>query len=219
MMYTWNMTRTTVPLITGETYHIFNRGVDKRNIFSDKVDYYRFYNCLVLFNAVHQVGSIFELRWKSDWITNQSPLVEVNAYCLLNNHYHLLLTQVVDGGISEFMKRLGGGYTSYFNERNKRSGSLFQGKYKRVLCESNEQLLYLASYVNLNNIVHSRNEYFMSSYDTYTGKSNESFVKTDIILDQYKSIAQFIKDAVGITQQIADKRKSDKIWIDKTLLE
>ena len=134
MMYTWNMTRTTVPLITGETYHIFNRGVDKRSIFSDKLDYYRFYNSLILFNTVKQSGSIFELRWKNGWIREQSPLVDINAYCLLNNHYHLLLTQVVDGGISEFMKRLGGGYTSYFNERNKRSGSLFQGKYKRVLC-------------------------------------------------------------------------------------
>ena len=213
------MARTTSPLITGETYHIFNRGVDKRSIFSDKVDYYRFYNSLILFNAVKQAGSIFELQWRKEWIKEQSPLVEINAYCLLNNHYHLLLTQVVDGGISEFMKRLGGGYTSYFNERHVRSGSLFQGKYKRVLCESNKQLLYLAAYVNLNNIVHSRTDYFMSSYQSYIGTRQESFVKKDFILDQYKNISQFTKDAEGIVQQIVNKRKSNKTYTDRALLE
>ncbi len=203
------MPRANINLVVGETYHIFNRGVDKRKIFNDKVDFHRFHQSLVAFNSVAQTGSIFELQWRKDWVSKQKPLVAINAYCLLSNHFHLILTQLAEGGISEFMKRLSGGYTSYFNERNKRSGSLFQGTYKRVHCNTNGQLLYLAAYVNLNNIVHDRHEYFLSSYDSYVGKRQEPFIKSDLILGQYKNVQTFISDAQGLVLQISKKRKVD----------
>ena len=67
-------------------------------------------------------------------------LVQIICYCLNPNHYHLLLKEIKDGGISEFMKRVGGGYTWYFNNKHKRSGTLFQGRFKSVHIKSNEQL-------------------------------------------------------------------------------
>ena len=213
------MPRKIVPLITGETYHIFNRGVDKRSIFSDKVDFFRFHKSLQLFNAENKSGSIFELSFDEDWINTQKPLVDIHAYCLLNNHFHLLLTQVVDNGISEFMKRIGGGYTSYFNERFNRSGSLFQGTFKRVHCESNEQLLYLASYINLNNKVHNRDGYSLSSFDVYTGKRIEKFIKTSLILKQYKSPNAFVHISEKTVSNIAVRRKADKEFNKATFLE
>ena len=213
------MPRKNVPTVVGETYHIFNRGVDKRIVFNDKVDYHRFHQSLVSFNTVTHTGSIFELQWRKDWINEQDPLVKIHAYCILNNHYHLLLTQLVEGGISEFMKRLSGGYTLYFNERNKRSGILFQGKYKKVHCQSNEQLLYLAAYVNLNNKVHDRNDYFLSSFDTYLGQRQESFVKSDLILSQYKNIKSFETNTRELIAKIAEKRKIDANYNRSILFE
>lgn len=213
------MARKVIPLVTGETYHIYNRGVDKRIVFNDKVDFFRFHQSMQLFNSLEQSGSIYELCWKEDWIDNQIPLVRIHAYCLLNNHFHLLLTQVTDGGISEFMKRLGGGYTSYFNERHERSGALFQGKFKRVHCSSNEKLLHLATYINLNNKVHSRGEYYLSSFDAYLGKREESFVYTDLVLGQYKNIRSFERDSIATTAEISRQRTKDKEYEKGDLLE
>ncbi len=145
------MPRIVVTPKTNEIYHVFKRGVDKRDIFLDKFDYIRFYQTLDLFNSVEPVVNYSQA--KHSQIENR--LVEIQAYSLLPNHYHLLVKQLVDGGISEFMKRVGGGYTNYFNEKNKRSGSLFQGVFKRVHIETDEQYNYLFAYVNENHFVHN----------------------------------------------------------------
>src|SRR3989344_1590990 len=213
------MSRSVTPLVTGETYHIMNRGVDKRSIFLDKGDYFRFHTGIQSFNAVEKTGSIFELNFKDDWLSKQEPLVAVHAYCLLRNHFHLIVTQLIDGGISEFMKRVSGGFTSYFNERYDRSGALFQGRFKRVHCETNEQLLYLAAYVNLNNIVHDRSEYCLSSVDAYLGKRDEPFVSRTIILDQHSSPQAFLENANHTVTGIRDKRNLDKKYKSASLLE
>src|SRR3989344_6813463 len=112
--------------VTGEFYHIYNRGVDKRNVFSDATDLDRFLKSTVEFNVVEPVGSLFELSFvKENKKKSNKRLVDMVCYCLNPNHYHFILRQKIDGGISEYMKRLGG-YTKYFNIRYKRNGSLFQ---------------------------------------------------------------------------------------------
>ncbi|MEI7709105.1 MAG: transposase [bacterium] len=137
-----------VPLATGEIYHIFNRGVDKRKIFSDQKDLDRFFESILEFNNIEPIGSLFEKSFQKDKI--KKPLVEFVAYNILPNHFHFVLKQVSENGISEFMKRLLGGYTWYFNHRQKRSGSLFQGTFKSKHIDSNEYLLHVSVYVNLN---------------------------------------------------------------------
>lgn len=151
------MPRKIVPLITGETYHIYNRGVDKRPVFLNKQNYLRFYTSLNYFNTKKPINSIRDIA-KDVEITSADKLVQIKAYCLLPNHYHLLLEQLTDGGISEFMKRVGGGYTLYFNEKKKRSGALFQGTYKRVHVNTDEYYNYLFAYINENHSVHNINE-------------------------------------------------------------
>lgn len=93
---------------TYEYYHVYNRGVDKRVIFQNIQDLNRFIKSMVKFNTIKPVGSLFRLG-KID-ITDKptEPLVEIVAFCLNPNHFHIILKQVVDGGISEFMKRLSG---------------------------------------------------------------------------------------------------------------
>ena len=141
-----------VNLVQGEHYHVYNRGVDKRKIFSDKSDLIRFFQSMREFNTENPIGSLYENQFvKKKLGDSSSKLVQFVAYCLNPNHYHFILTPLVDKGIEKFMQRLGTGYTMYFNEKDKRSGSLFQGKFKSKHIHSNEYLLRVSAYVNLNN--------------------------------------------------------------------
>lgn len=181
--------------ITDELYHIFNRGTDKRVVFVDEEDYERFLLSMKEFNAIKPVYSLYfkskmdaARRSKID-VQPLPALVEVIAYCLNPNHFHFILKQKEENGIPEFMKRLSGGYTRYFNEKHKRSGSLFQGRYKAVHVESNEQLLHLSAYVNLNYEIHNfgkSGSWSFSSFKAYTGEKEGLLCEPDIILSQFK---------------------------------
>jgi len=199
---------------TGEFYHIYNRGVDKRDIFSDEVDLSRFFQSMELFNTVQPIGSIYEKKFSDNRFgrpTSKSDgLVEFICFCLNPNHFHFILKQVIDGGISEFMKRLGGGYTKYFNERNKRTGALFQGRFKSIHVDSNDYLLHLSAYVNLNNRVHRFGrptpKLTKSSWDEYNGRSNGGFCEKDIILDQFGGINEYKIYAESSLEDILQRR-------------
>ncbi|MDO8474236.1 MAG: transposase [bacterium] len=82
---------------------------------------------------------------------SREPLVRIMAYCLMGNHYHLISEEIQEGGITKFMHKLGVGYANYFNNKHKRVGSLFQGRFKNVLVETDQQLLYLLVYINVLN--------------------------------------------------------------------
>ena len=118
-------------LITGEYYHIYNRGVDKRDVFLNRKDLERFIESMREFNRTETIISLANLRKsKSDQIAPEAlfvsvkPLVSFVTYCLNPNHFHFVLKQLVDGGIAKFMQKLQAGYTSYFNLKNSRTGSL-----------------------------------------------------------------------------------------------
>lgn len=196
-----------VPLITGETYHVYNRGVDKRVVFQDKHDYLRFYQSLDLFNTKEPTIN-FRLA-KSLYNKNESlcRLVEIQAYSLLDNHYHLLVTQLIDGGLSEFMLRIGTGYTSYFNEKYNRSGALFQGRYKRVHVSTDEQYQYLFAYVNENHYVHNINierQICHSSSLHYQGLTRSRVVKLPV--DAYD-----VKSNIELAKGIYERRKGSTL--------
>lgn len=131
-------------------YHIYNRGVDKREIFGSDEDRQRFLACLQYFNNIDQARSDEIYNTKNDTMPQQDKLVEILAFVLMPNHYHLLLKPLVEDGVSEFMRKLGVGYTHYFNIKNERSGALFQGKYKFVRIEDDEQLNYIPFYIHFN---------------------------------------------------------------------
>lgn len=201
----------------GEYYHIFNRGVDKRKIFSDKYDLQRFFQSMKEFNTVEPIGSIYESSFEKDKHQLGSPtskLVGFVCYCLNLNHYHFILEQIHEKGIEKFMHRLGTGYTKYFNIKHKRSGSLFQGRFKSVHISSNEQLLYVSSYVNLNFKVHQlgspTSKLEKSSWDEYVGENNENFCKKDIILDQFKNKNEYKKYAFESLELILENKKRKK---------
>ncbi|MBI2065477.1 MAG: transposase [Candidatus Zambryskibacteria bacterium] len=178
-----------VALVENEFYHIYNRGVDKRAIFSDKYDLQRFFQSI--FNTIKPIGSIFEKSFnKNRKRLLDSPLVQFIAYCLNPNHFHFILTQLEERGIEKFMHRLGTGYTMYFNEKYMRNGALFQGRFKANHINSNEYLLHASAYVNLNNKVHKYGDgaLMKSSWKEYTdAKGDFGFCNKDLTLGQFKN--------------------------------
>lgn len=145
------------PFITGEYYHIYNRGIDKRVIFKLRKDYERFIMLLYLANSedsfrldniLNKQGKIFDEILA---IERGDPIVSIGAWCLMTNHFHLLLKQEVDGGITKFMRKLGTGYSMYFNIRHERSGALFGGLFKsRLIGTDDNYMKQLLGYIHLN---------------------------------------------------------------------
>src|SRR3989344_9600333 len=178
----------------GEFYHVYNRGVEKRDVFSSLSDLERFLKSIVAFNTIEPIGSIHENAFNKKVLRRKAntQLVNIICYCLNPNHYHFIMQQKSDGGISEFMKRLGGGYTKYFNLKYKRSGVLFQGVFKSKHVDSNEYLLRASAYVNLNNRVHRLgHETSKSSWQEYIGDSKQHICNTDIVLKQFNNRKEY----------------------------
>ncbi len=191
----------------GEYYHVFNRGVDKRTIFANKNQQDFFFHKLSDLNTTD--SSILARNIRNSKYGSPSmdaeKLVSIVAYCLLPNHFHLLLKQNVEQGISQFMQRLGTSYTRYFNQQEKRSGSLFQGKFKAKHLDGDFALPTLSAYVNLNYKHHKINpekNLVKSSLPEYLGASFETGICEQIEinaiiqesggLDSYK---EYIKQA------------------------
>ena len=140
-----------INLIEGEYYHIYNRGNSKQKIFKDRNDYQRFLKLLYLSNS-EQSFTIRDVGKEVYSFDRKKPLVGIGAYCLMPNHFHILITQLNDGGISKFMQKLTTGYSMYYNQKYKRTGTLFEGKFKSEYANKDNYLKYLFSYIHLNPI-------------------------------------------------------------------
>lgn len=197
------MPRKIIPLVSGEVYHVFNRGVDKREIFHDKNDYIRFYQSMYLFNTIEPVLNFSHaLTLVSD--ESKEKLVRVHAFSLLPNHYHLLIEQLSENGISEIIKRVSGGFTSYFNEKYDRTGALFQGRFKRVHITTDEQYRYVFAYVNENHIVHMiqhPNDICYSSSSYFQGNNHSKLIDLKM---PYNA-----KEAQALAKDIYRRRQGD----------
>lgn len=178
----------------GQFYHVYNRGVDKRQIFMESRESLRFLDCVREFNTVKPIDSLYVHSFRSpdQRVGYDKKLVRVIAYCLNPNHFHLLLQQVAKGGVSEFMKRLGGGYTNFFNEKHNRSGALLQGRYKVKHIKSSDYMLHVSAYVNLNDKVHKLNSSVIRSSWSEYANGAEGLCHTKFVLDQFRNKKEYI---------------------------
>ena len=207
---------------TNETfYHVYNRGVDKRKIFNNQQDVQRFLDCMDEFNTTSLAGSLYENSFISEeWKAKRKlkRLVNIVAFCLNPNHFHFILEQVAENGISQFMKRLSGGYAWYFNNRYKRNGALFQGPFKAKIVDSNEYLLHLSAYVNLNFKVHQLGDQVAklakSSWDEYLTNQGIRICKSGIILKQFESRDEYKKFALDTLPTLIEKKEKDRELAD-----
>ena len=133
-----------------DLYHVLNRGIDGRDLFLDSQDYTRFVHDLYEFN---DTAPAFEFARRNVGPRRshiRKRLVEIHGWVLMKNHYHLLISELIEGGLVRFMTKVNVGYAKYYNERYARKGHLFQGKTKRVLIERESHFLYILHYVHLN---------------------------------------------------------------------
>lgn len=195
-----------------EYYHIYNRGVEKRDIFCDERDLFRFLQSIDEFNDREAIGSLYENSFRKEnkqlggRTSKSERLVEIVAYCLNPNHFHLIVKQVSDKGVEKFMQRLGTGYTMYFNRRYQRSGGLFQGKFKSIHIDTNEYFLRLSVYVNLNNKVHRLGgRSFKSSWSEYMS-GRFGIVHPEVILSQFKDSKEYEEFSQKVLEDILTRR-------------
>ncbi|MEK7575906.1 MAG: hypothetical protein AAB491_02360 [Patescibacteria group bacterium] len=138
----------------GDIFHILNRGVEKRKIFLDSKDYYRFLHNLEDFNDKDLTILPYNIRRSAmrKPKVKREKLVDILCWCLMPNHYHILVQEIIDGGSSIFSKKLTSGYTQYFNLKNERSGVLFQGRSKIILLKKDEHFIHIPYYIFSNPI-------------------------------------------------------------------
>src|SRR3989344_1460391 len=208
--------------ISGGIYHIYNCGVEKRDIFMDNQDYKVFLRFLkdILtppLDSKH-ISKDFTLKGSTFKGIPRQPLnlykqIELLSYCLMPNHFHLLIKQNSEKVIKQFMHSLSTRYSMYFNKKYKRVGSLFQGIYKAILVMEENYLLHLSRYIHLNPLKYTQdltNTY--SSYSEYLGKRKTNWLNTEIILSYFGSDLINKKD-ISSYKEFVEKFKDDSTSI------
>jgi putative transposase len=214
-----------------ELWHIINRGVEGRNLFLDTQDYARFVHNLYEFNDSAPADNLWRLFDPSGMKDLVNPsfrkprklLVDIHGWVLMKNHYHLLISEHVENGVSLFLRKLNVGYSNYFNARYGRHGTLFQGRTKKILIERDPHFLYILHYLhlnpldyfdgaeewrlrnksvikNVNDALEYLNSYRWSSYLDYVGEKNFPSVITkdlfkDALGDYHLSLREYLCDS------------------------
>ena len=168
-----------------EIIHTLNRGVDKRNIFLDDQDRFRFVHDLFEFNDEDWVNTTFYQFHRSNDIASRKIerkrrklLVDIHAFAIMPNHYHLLLTPRVDRGVTRFMQKLNMGYAKYFNEKYERVGTLFQGRFKSVPVVHQAHFVHLPFYIHFNPL-----DFFMPAWRERKIKNHQAALR---FLEKYR---------------------------------
>lgn len=211
---------------------MLNRGVDKRNIYITDADRARFVHDLWEFNDTENANNVWHRVSKNKDLRNpyveKERIVDLHGWCLMDNHYHLLLSERLEGGLTKFIRRLNVGYANYFNETHDRQGTLFQGRTKKILIEHDAHFLHILNYIHLNPLdtlssakewrggkIKSAQEalktlstYRWSSYLDYNGQKNfPSILTTELFeksLGQHKRIlAAFLNDLQDDTEHVS----------------
>jgi len=193
------------PLVTNEIYHVFNRGITDLQTFTNHRDYSRFIDtCKYYLPLPTLLRFSFFIRLpesrKNDLLQQVSSKVRVEliAYCLMPNHFHFLLKQQVDEGIPAFLGLITNSYTRYFNTKNHRVGPIFQGRFKAVRIENEQQLLHVSRYIHLNpyssGLVRKPAElenYPYSSFTEYLYPQANKICRNDQILGLFRGSGEY----------------------------
>ena len=195
------------PLVNGQFYHTYNRGVAHQPVFSSNRDYERFHLCLYYYrfsNLPFRLSRLLQIpKEEREQIlaaleATSNLTVELVAFCLMPNHIHLLLKQLSEGGISKFMRQITDSFTRYYNTKYQRVGPLFQGAFKTVRMENDEQLVHVSRYIHLNPltsyVVHEKTfiNYPWSSLKDYLAKESK-LVNFRIVLDNFNLKDYYLK--------------------------
>lgn len=200
-------------------YHVYNRGVEKRIIFQDDQDYKVFLTYLKEALSPPPDPSTlkkeFSLRRQSFKGIPRQPKnylgeIELLAFCLMPNHFHLLIKQKSNNSMEKFARSLLTRYSKYFNKRYERVGPLFQGRYKAVLVREDPHLLHLSRYIHLNPSEYTNDlEGAYSSYSQYLGKTKAEWVKPETILSFFDQATKDFLKETNTYKDFVEKFKKD----------
>ncbi|MEK7569088.1 MAG: hypothetical protein AAB497_03165 [Patescibacteria group bacterium] len=189
----------------GDFFHLLNRGVEKRTVFLNDIDYTRFVHNLYDFNDKNNVDQVYYLRRIQDMegahpYEKKKEIIDLLCWALMPNHPHILLVEREDGSAGVFSRKVFGGYTMYFNEENKRSGVLFQGKTKILRVEDDAHLLYLPFYIHANPL-----DLFQSNWKEDGIKDVDGAIK---FLEEYRwsSLRDIIGEGNGEFAHMTNKK-------------
>ncbi len=203
-----------------EIYHVFNRGVEKRPTFIDKrelnralltIDFYRFTKPPVKLSKFLSMPKEDQIKLWESLKKDNEVLVEIICFCLMPNHFHFMLKQKAENGISTFISNFTNSYTKYFNKKHERIGPLFEGTFKAVRIESEEQLTHTSRYIHLNPVSlfliepEELENYKWSSYLEFLGFSDKKLVLRNLVLDFFPSVEaykKFVLDQVDYARQL-----------------
>lgn len=194
-------------------YHLFNRGVERRPLFLTSRDHERFVSLLEYYrfhdnskSYSHYLALSLEERASFRKILDKKPIaVDILAYCLMPNHFHILVRQNQKDGIHHFLSNIANGYAKYFNTKRHRVGPLYQGSFKAVYVETDDQLMHLSRYIHINPVVsdviplEKLDDYPWSSFPDYLGKVESSFITMSPVLSHFQgssSYRKFIYDQI-----------------------
>ncbi len=210
------------PLVTDHYYHVFNRGVAHQPTFLLARDYERFLFYLSYYRHKEAPVRLSKLLQLSKDVRNNilkkleienHEIVEIIAYCCMPNHFHILLKQKTDGGVSLFMRKVTDGYTRYFNTKHQRVGPVFQGAFKAVHINNNEQLVHVSRYIHLNPIVSAvvrENDFLAfpwSSLKSYMNNEISSFINSQSILENFRNpqkYLEFVNDQIDYGKRLEE---------------
>ena len=202
-------------------YHVINKSIAEFVIFNNEFEFYRMIKLMNYYSLENPPQSFSrfiegkENRITTDFNLLQSfemerRIVEIIAYCLMPTHLHLILNEIIEGGVSIFMGNMLNSYSRYFNIKHKRKGPLWQGRSKKVSVKSDEQLLHLTRYAHLNPvtayIVNKPEEWPYSSYNEYLSESNgkERICKYNDFLDIKPAVyREFVEDGISYQRDLA----------------
>ena len=196
-----------IKIAPGEYYHVFNRGVRKQVVFHDTNDWFRLLFLILYFQSPvtfpnisrlskqHVQPSVLNMLNIDQEIINKvvkDRYVELVSFCLMPNHFHLVVKEEKEGGLAQYMQRVLNGYTKYYNTKYQKSGHLFQGPYKAVHIKDNTQLLHVSAYIHRNPReltawFNKEDKYSFSSYQDFIHQNRwGKLLAQDIITDQFK---------------------------------
>lgn len=206
-------------LANGYIYHVYNRGVERRQIFMNTwgyerfieiMRYYQYKNPPIRYSKYLQQSQEVRKNIFSE-LTLRNKIIEILAYCLMPNHFHFLIRQNSDKGITQFLANISNSYSKYFNTKYTRVGPLLQGTFKAVLIETDEQLLHISRYIHLNPVAsllvpnEKLDDYPWSSFPEYLGKTSFSLTTKELILSHFPSLGkyrEFVHDNISYAQTL-----------------
>lgn len=196
-----------MPLVTGEFYHLISRGNNSTLIYKDKEDYERFLSTVRFYQY-----SDNPMRFSNFLMCSQKErsnilrvmeekkekLIDILSFCLMPNHLHFQLKQKMDGGVSNLMQATGNSYSHYFNIKHKRTGGLFEGRFKSVRIETNQQLIHVNRYIHLNPyssfVVKSIKDLFSYPYSSlpeYLNNTENGLCEKETVMSSFDGVDDY----------------------------